>query len=166
MESSHSGIDTSRPVNPLAMLVAQAEMPGSWADWAKHLTQLPAIGGSGTIFRLAEDLAESAAISTEAAVSLLLWLGSVAMIHHTQIQWPSGIWQPAGLTLAVVEEDNVPIDSIVNAFIRIAGDIGVDPINDTVKEGPAGLIARLESSGAHHVGSTHARMGVDSLAGL
>jgi hypothetical protein len=92
-------------------------------------------------------LAESAAISTEAATALLLWLGSVSMIHHTSVHWPTGIWAPAGLTLSIVEEDNVPIDSIVNAFIKLASDIGIDTINDTVKEGPAGLIARLESAG-------------------
>jgi hypothetical protein len=68
------------------------------------------------------------------------------MIHHTKVHWPSGIWQPAGLTLAIVEEDGVPIDSIVNAFIKLATDVGFDTINDTVKEGPAGLIARLESA--------------------
>lgn len=96
---------------------------------------------------MADQLAKSAAISTEAATGLLLWLGSVCMIHHTQILWPSGIWQPAGLTLSVVEEDGVPIDSITNAFISMSRRLGIDPICDTVKEGPAGLIARLESAG-------------------
>lgn len=166
MELKPSGLDTSQPVNPLAIFSHNGEMPGSWADWAKQLTQLPSIGASGTIFTLAEDLAESAAISTEAATALLLWLGSVVMIHHTQIQWPSGIWQPAGLSMAIVEDDNVPIDSIVNAFIRLAGDVGIDPINDTVKEGPAGLIARLENSGHNLVGAGRTSMAIDSLAGL
>jgi hypothetical protein len=88
------------------------------------------------------------------------------MIHHTQIQWPSGIWQPAGLTMSIVEEDSVPIDSIVNSFIRLSGDIGIDPINDTVKEGPAGLITRLENNGNGGARMGHQLLEVDSLAGL
>lgn len=121
---------------------------------------------SGSIFKLADQLAESAAISVEAATALLLWLGSVCMIHHTQIRWPTGIWQPGGLTLSIVEEDGVPIDAIVNAFIEIARDIGLDPINDTVKEGPAGLIARLESAGELAIRSSDGGISVDSLSGL
>lgn len=105
------------------------------------------MGDSGQIIIMADRLAESAAISTEAAVALLLWLGSVSMIHHAQIQWPSGIWQPAGLTLSIVEEDGVQTDTITNAFIQMTQSLGIDPIHDTVKEGPAGLIARLESAG-------------------
>lgn len=168
MESVQSGLDTSLPlgVNPLAFLATGAnERPGSWADWAKQLTQIPALKESGSVLRLAEQLAKSSAISTEAATALLLWLGSVAMIQHAQIHWPSGIWQPAGLTMSIVEEDGVPIDSIVNTFIELARDIGIDPICDTVKEGPAGLIARLESAGE----SRRPHMGkgdIDSLAGL
>lgn len=155
----------SQRVNPLEIFSRPAEMPGSWADWAMQLTRLPKIGESGTILKLADQLAEAAAISTEAATALLLWLGSVAMIHHTQIQWPSGIWSPAGLTMSIVEEDNVPIDSIVNAFIKLANDVGIDTINDTVKEGPAGLISRLESAGnAKRTGGSD--LGVESLSAL
>lgn len=153
-------------MNPLDVFARTAELPGSWADWAKQLTHLPAIGDSGTILKLAEQLAEAAAISTEAAAALLLWLGSVVMIHHTQIQWPTGIWAPAGLTLSIVEEDNVPIDSIVNAFIKLANDIGIDCINDTVKEGPAGLIARLESAGGNNLRQSRTGMGIESLGDL
>jgi hypothetical protein len=143
-----------------------AAPPGSWADWAKRLASNPAVGESGTVFKLAEQFAESAAISTEAATSLLLWLGSVCMIHHAQIQWPSGIWQPGGLTMSIVEEDGVPIDSIVNAFISLARNIGLDPINDTVKEGPAGLIARLESAGSMGQQPRGPDVRVDSLSEL
>lgn len=77
----------------------------------------------------------------------MLWLGSVCMIQHAQVQWPNGIWQPAGLTMSIVEEDDVQIESLVNAFIELARNIGIDPVSETVKEGPAGLIARLESAG-------------------
>ena len=146
--------------------MASVELPGSWADWAIRLSKNESLSESGTIFRLAEQLARSAAISTEAATSLLLWLGSVCMIQHTQINWPSGIWQPGGLTLALVEDDGAPIDSIVNAFIDLARGIGLDPINDTVKEGPAGLIARLESAGHREVRSGNERASVDSLSSL
>lgn len=165
MELNPSGLDTSQPVNPLKVFGA-IELPGSWADWAKRLASSPAVHESGTIFKLAEQLAEAGAISTEAATALLLWLGSVCMIHHTQIQWPSGIWQPAGLTMSIVEDDGVPIDSIVNAFIDLARNIGLDPINDTVKEGPAGLIARLESAGAADVRTNKASVQVESLSAL
>jgi len=166
MEYTPSGLDTSQPVNPLKFFTGAPELPGSWADWAKRLATSPAVGESGTVFKLAEDLARSAAISTEAATSLLLWLGSVCMIQHAQIQWPSGIWQPGGLTMSIVEEDGVPIDSIVNAFITLARDIGLDPINDTVKEGPAGLIARLESAGNVGLRPGQASLTVDSLSAL
>ncbi len=166
MEFNPSGLDTSHRVNPLEVFTAAPELPGSWADWAKRLAASPAVSDSGTIFRLAEELARASAISTEAATALLLWLGSVCMIQHTQIQWPSGIWQPGGLTMSIVEDDGVPIDSIVNAFISLARDIGVDPINDTVKEGPAGLIARLESAGHLDRRQSSASVRVDSLSEL
>jgi len=169
MESVQSGLDTSLPlgVNPLAFLATGAnERPGSWADWAKQLTQIPALKESSGVLRLAEQLAKSSAISTEAATALLLWLGSVAMIQHAQIHWPSGIWQPAGLTMSIVEEDGVPIDAIVNTFIDLARDIGIDPICDTVKEGPAGLIARLESAGEQRQRHTGEDAGISSLGGL
>jgi hypothetical protein len=152
-------------VNPLEIFSRSAELPGSWADWAQSLTRIGTTEESSTIFRLSEDLARAAGISTEAATGLLLWLGSVCMIQHTQIQWSTGIWHPAGLVLATVEGDDVPIDSITNAFIDMARGIGLDPISDTVKEGPAGLIARLESSGrplAQQRGSVR----IDSLDAL
>lgn len=152
-------------VNPLEIFSRPAELPGSWADWAKQLTHFDGIGESATILRLAEDLSRSAAISTEAATSLLLWLGSVCMIQHTQIQWPTGIWYPAGLILATVEGDDIPIDSITNAFIHMARGIGLDPISDTVKEGPAGLIARLEAAGRPH-GNQRGQFKVESLSAL
>ncbi len=145
--------------------VDNAEMPGSWADWALQLADSGAVGDSGEVIRLADRLAKAAAISTEAASGLLLWLGSVCMLQHAQVQWPSGIWQPAGLTLAVVEDDSVPIDSITNAFIQLVQRLGIDPIHDTVKEGPAGLIARLESAGVQHKSMT-AEVKTDSLAAL
>lgn len=117
------------------------------------------------MFRYAERLAASAAISTESASAMLLWLGSVCMLRHTTVRWPTGIWYPSGLTIATVEDDGVPIDSITNEFIRIARRLGVDPISDTVKEGPAGLIARLESTGrgARHQGDAP-RVRLDSIS--
>lgn len=119
------------------------------------------------MFRYAERLAASAAISTESAAAMLLWLGSVCMLRHTTVKWPTGIWYPSGLSIATVEDDGVPIDSITNEFIRIARRLGVDPISDTVKEGPAGLIARLESAGRSVQGSDHApRIRVDSLTDI
>ncbi len=99
------------------------------------------------MFKYAERLASAAAISTESAAAMLLWLGSVCMLRHTTVRWPTGIWYPSGLSIATVEDDGIPIDSITNEFIRIAKRLGVDPISDTVKEGPAGLIARLETAG-------------------
>lgn len=72
------------------------------------------------------------------------------MLHHLPVQWPTGIWQPAGVTLALVEGDDTAIDAITNAFIQLTQRIGIDPIHDTVKEGPAGLIARLENSGTKY----------------
>jgi len=166
MELNPVGLDTSQPVNHLKFFTSAPELPGSWADWAKRLAHSPAVHESGAIFRLAEDLAKASAISTEAATALLLWLGSVCMIQHTQIEWQSGIWQPGGLTMSIVEDDGVPIDSIVNAFISLARDIGIDPINDTVKEGPAGLIARLESAGHVDRRANGAALRVDSLSDL
>lgn len=175
MELNNSGIDTTQatPVSALNFFRG-AEMPGSWADWAKRLASNTSTSDSGAIFRHAETLAESAAISTEAAIGLLLWLGSVCMIQHAQIQWPTGIWQPGGLTMSIIEEDNVHIESVVNSFIKLAKDIGIDPVSETVKEGPAGLIARLESAGsfgamARSQGSNNASdngAGVDSLSAL
>lgn len=166
MEYKPAGLDIAQRVNPLSAFTVAPELPGSWADWAKRLAHSPAVAESGAIFRLAEDLAKASAISTEAATALLLWLGSVCMIQHTQISWPSGIWQPGGLTMSIVEDDGVPIDSIVNAFIALARDIGIDPINDTVKEGPAGLIARLESAGDVVRQSRKSDVRVDSLSDL
>lgn len=142
-----------------------AEFPGSWSDWTIQLTRLATIGDSGSIFKLAEKLAASAAISNESATALLLWLGSVCMIQQTQIRWPTGIWYPSGLVLATVESDDVQIDSITNAFIAMARSVGLDPISDTVKEGPAGLIARLESAG-RPMGQQHGSVKVDSLGAL
>ncbi len=126
------------------------DLPGSWADWTSKLAKSGKVGDSGQVIILADQLAKSAAISTEAATALLLWLGSVCMLNHAKVQWPSGIWQPAGLTMSIVEEDGVQIDAITNAFIGMTQSLGIDPIHDTVKEGPAGLIARLESSGNHN----------------
>lgn len=140
-------------------------MPGSWTDWSLSLANSETLRESGYIIRLADKLARAAAISNESALALLLWLGSVAMIQHTKVQWPSGIWEPAGLTLAVVEEDGVPIDSITNAFIQLAGSLGLDPIHDTVKEGPAGLIARLETASTLPE-QTKKSISVDSLESL
>jgi hypothetical protein len=88
------------------------------------------------------------------------------MIQHAQIQWPSGIWSPAGLTMSIVEDDGVQIDSIVNAFIELAENVGIDPIRDTVKEGPAGLIARLESAGGNNLSSGRPQLAVESLSAL
>lgn len=165
MKLSPPGTDSLPIVNPLAIFSQADELPGSWADWAQQLTQIDAIGESATILRLAEDLSKSAAISTEAATALLLWLGSVCMIQHTQIQWPTGIWYPAGLVLATVEGDDIPIDSVTNAFIHMARGIGLDPISDTVKEGPAGLIARLEAAGRPH-SSQRGQFKIESLGQL
>jgi hypothetical protein len=152
--------------NPLKSLLT-SEMPGSWADWALDLANSGKVGDSGEVIKLADRLAKSAAISVEAAAGLLLWLGSVCMLQHTRVQWPSGIWQPAGLALAVVEDDSVPIDSITNAFIQLVQKLGIDPIHDTVKEGPAGLIARLESAGQHEkIKTDTGTVKVDSLAAL
>lgn len=131
-----------------------------------QVAHLPSIGDSGSIIKLADELAAAAAISTEAAIALLLWLGSVCMIQHAQIIWPDGMWQPAGLVLSIVEEDHVAIDSITNSFVSLARSIGVDPINETVKEGPAGLIARLESAGRRDTQSRDGSVHVDSLHGL
>lgn len=80
----------------------------------------------------------------EAATAKLLWLGSVSMLNHVSINWPSGIWQPSGVIVAAIEEDSVGIDLVTNAFIDAAHRLRLDPIQDTAKEGPAGLIARLE----------------------
>lgn len=92
------------------------------------------------------------------------------MIQHAQIQWPTGIWAPGGLTLSIVEEDDVHIESVVNSFIQLARDIGIDPVSETVKEGPAGLIARLETAGERRVerrpnAGSH-EVNVDSLSAL
>jgi len=152
-------------VNPLEIFSRSDEIGGSWADWAQHLTTIDSTENSSVILRLSDDLARAAGISTESAVGLLLWLGSVCMIQHTQIQWSTGIWHPGGLVLAAVEGDDVPIDSITNAFIDMARGIGLDPIADTVKEGPAGLIARLEAAGrplAQQRGGIH----IEDLASL
>lgn len=82
----------------------------------------------------------------ESAIGMLLWLGSSAMHTYAEVVWPSGIWHPSTVTVSVVEHDMVPIDSITNGMIGIARNLGLDPIQDTVKEGPSGLIARLEQS--------------------
>ena len=137
---------------------------GSWTDWALSLSRNEQIGESGTVIRLAEQLAGQAAISTESAVGLLLWLGSTAMLHHTRLHWPSGIWQPGGLMISLVEGDGVPIDSVTNAFIKLTQNIGLDPIHDTVKEGPAGLISRLEHAGS--IRQKRDGITVDNLAAL
>lgn len=122
------------------------QLPGSWSDWITRLGQLEhkRIAGSATILREAKSFAHTCGISVEAATAQLLWLGSTAMLNHVAVQWPSGIWQPAGLVITAVEEDAVGIESITNALIDTAHRLGLDPIQDTVKEGPAGLIARLE----------------------
>jgi len=67
--------------------------------------------------------------------------------------------------MAMVESDDIPIDSITNAFIQMSRNVGLDPISDTVKEGPAGLIARLEAAG-RPVGQQRDAMRVDSLGSL
>lgn len=151
--------------NPLDVFSRPAEMPGSWSDWSMQLTRLPKVSESASILTLAEDFAKSSALSNEAATSLLLWLGSVCMIQHTQIQWSTGIWYPSGLILATVEPDDIQIDSITNAFIEMARGIGLDPISDTVKEGPAGLIARLEAAG-RPIGKQHGQFTNESLSSL
>ena len=87
------------------------------------------------------------------------------MIQHTQVQWSTGIWYPGGLVVAAVENDDVPIDAITNAFIAMAHSIGLDPIADTVKEGPAGLIARLETAGRPKGRQTE-QLKIDSLGAL
>lgn len=66
------------------------------------------------------------------------------MLQHIRVNWPSGVWEPAGLVVTAVEEDGVNLDIITNALIDISRRLGLDPVQDTVKEGPAGLIARLE----------------------
>jgi len=128
INSGFSHLQGASPVNPF---MSTLEI-GSWSDWALSLARNEQIGDSGTVIRLAEQLAGQAAISTESAVGLLLWLGSTAMLHHTRIHWPSGIWQPGGLMISLVESDGTPIDAITNAFIKLTQNIGLDPIHDTV----------------------------------
>lgn len=67
--------------------------------------------------------------------------------------------------MAMVEPDDIQIDSITNAFIQMSRSIGLDPISDTVKEGPAGLIARLEAAG-RPIAQQKGEMRVDSLGAL
>lgn len=163
MNTINSGASILQQAKQLSPFLA-GDLPGAWADWALAVAENKAVGDSGNVVRLAEQLAASAAISTEAAMALMLWLGSVCMINHTRVHWPTGIWQPAGLTIATVEDDGVPIDVITNAFIRMTQNVGLDPIHDTVKEGPAGLISRLESSGV--IREKAVKIEVDSLDAL
>lgn len=121
-------------------------MPGSWAEWSNQVANQPSLRKSGAILRQAEKFGEASGISHESATAMLLWLGSVAMLNFTTVDWPSGIWHPSALAIAVVEKDDVPIDTITTGFINMSRKLGLDPIQDTVKEGPSGLIARLESS--------------------
>lgn len=147
MNTQQSGNSSTGSKRLLEQFLESGETPGPWADWVHSLAVSGKVGDSGQVILHAERLAQACAISTEAATGLLLWLGSVCMIQHANVRWPSGIWEPAGLTIALVEEDGVPIDAITNAFIKVSQNLGIDPIHDTVKEGPAGLIARLESAG-------------------
>jgi len=121
-------------------------LPGSWAEWSLAVAGQPRFKASGSVLRRAEALGAAAGMSNESAVSMLLWLGSVAMLNYTSVSWESGIWHPSGLVIAAVEDDEVPIDTITSSFIMMARRLGLDPIQDTVKEGPSGLISRLEGS--------------------
>lgn len=121
-------------------------LPGSWADWARQVAELPTIGESGQIIKQASAFAREAGITLESAVAKHLWLGSLAMLNYTSVHWQTGIWHPSSMVIATVERDGVAIDSITNGFIHVVRKLGLDPIQDTVKEGPSGLIARLEQS--------------------
>lgn len=136
-------------------------MPGSWADWARQIAEAPGIGKSGQVILQANAFAKEAGLSLESAVAQLLWLGSLAMHNFTYVSWPSGIWHPSSLVISSVERDGVAIDSVTNGFIRMVRELGLDPIQDTVKEGPSGLIARLEQSRNRLRDSKKEKIGVD-----
>lgn len=125
-------------------------LPGSWSDWIRAYAKQESIHlrGSNNIVVQADRLATTCGISLEVAMAQLVWLGSVAMLNHIRPAWPSGIWQPSGVMITAIEEDSVSLDLITNAMIRAAHRLNLDPIQDTAKEGPAGLIARIERRSA------------------
>ena len=123
-------------------------LPGSWAEWAGQVADADGLYESGAIIRAATKYSDDAGMSCESALGMLAWLGSVATLNYTSVQWESGIWHPSAVTIAVVEADEVAIDSITSGFIKMVKGLGLDPIQDTVKEGPSGLISRLESARA------------------
>lgn len=120
--------------------------PGTWAEWVEQLANRKELQESGAILRQALKFSSVSGLSVESAAAMLSWLGSLVMHTYSRVEWDHGLWHPSGLTISVVETDDVPVDSITSGFIKMVKSLGLDPIQDTVKEGPSGLIARLESS--------------------
>jgi hypothetical protein len=121
-------------------------LPGSWAEWATQIADLPRFRESGAIIRQAVKFSAAAGISPESSAGLLAWLGSFIIHTQTKVEWENGLWHPSALTVVAIEKDFVQIDSITSGFIQVARGLGLDPIQENVKEGPSGLIARLESA--------------------
>lgn len=121
-------------------------LPSIWSEWVKQVAEVDDLKESAAIIRAADAFASKSGMSCESAIGMLAWLGSVAALNFTSVSWESGVWHPSAVTIAVVERDDVPIDSITSGFIKMVKQLGLDPIQDTVKEGPSGLISRLESS--------------------
>lgn len=120
--------------------------PGTWTEWTAQLSSRRELKESCAIFNQANRFGSVSGLSLESATSMLAWLGSLIMHTYTRVEWDHGLWHPSGLVISVVETDDVPIDSITSGFIKMVKQLGLDPIQDTVKEGPSGLIARLEMS--------------------
>ena len=121
-------------------------LPSSWSEWLLDIETYGKRQGNGSVavVSFASDLSATCNISLESAMAQLLWLGSISLLTNVRTHWPSGVWQPSSLMITAVEEDGVGIEYVTNAIIDMAQDLGLDPIQDTVKEGPAGLISRLE----------------------
>lgn len=136
-------------------------MPGSWAEWMEQIGGKLESTGSGAIIKEAVRFSAAAGISLESSISMLAWLGSVVMNNFTSVIWESGIWHPSGLIISSVEPDGVQIDSITAGFINMVKYLGLDPIQDTVKEGPSGLIARLEDARGR-IGKKQRNQAIDS----
>lgn len=121
-------------------------LPGSWSEWAIQIASLPRFRESGAIIRQAVKFSTAAGISPESSAGLLAWLGSFVIHTQTKVEWENGLWHPSALTVVAIEKDFVQIDSITSGFIQVVRGLGLDPIQENVKEGPSGLIARLETA--------------------